>query len=305
MALTERDQGLLAYVAAYGALSTEHILRLCFRSVSRARRRLRMLWQHGFLRRHARLVRMGEGSAALLYTVTSKGHENAAEVNGEQGLPKVMARPSLNEHALRITDFRVALSLSTNRAGYPHLHSWGQGRSYRFLARVKTGDRTKPVLIIPDAFFKVEFGGREFAFFLEIDRGTTDLGRVKAKMLAYWSLWYSKTAHAKLGIRSFRVLHVTTTEQRLQNTLRALQGLASTDVRLDLFSLTCFTRYCIAEPSQLLEPIWQSIDRSGRVLTTCPFPGSYPPTLPVAPGKPPVRDTIPPELANGGSGPGG
>ena len=211
----------------------------------------------------------------------------------------------MGEHALRINDFRVALSLATRNAGYPQLRFWGQGAEYRFSAVIKAGNGTKEIRLIPDAFFILEMGGRDFAYFLEIDRGTTDLGRIKTKMLAYHDLWQSKAACTKLGVRSFRVLLVTTTEKRLRNTLQAIQSLKSMSGRLDLFSLTCFTRYSLDLSERLLESIWHTIDQSGNTLTTCPFPGSYPPKLPIAPGKPPVCDSTTPELAKGEHGPGG
>jgi len=291
IALTERDHRLLAHVQEYGVLSTDHLHRLCFSSVSRARKRLRRLWQHGLLKRHARPVRMGEGSAVLLYTVTRKGSAIAKPQCNPGVGTTIRARVSLGEHALSINDFRVGLSLATRNAGYPQLRLWGQGAEYRFSAVIKVGNITKEVCLIPDAFFILEMGGRDFAYFLEIDRGTTDLGRIKTKMLAYHDLWQSKAASTKLGIRSFRVLHVTTTEKRLQNTLRTFQNLRSTAIRLDLFSLTCFTRYSLERPNRLLESVWHTIDQSGNTLTTCPFPGSYPSKLPIAPGKPPVCGT--------------
>jgi len=289
--LTERDHRLLAHVQEYGVLSTDHLHRLYFSSVSRARKRLRRLWQHGFLQRHVRPVRMGEGSAILLYTVTRKGSTFAKRQGGTSARATGRARVSVGEHALRINDFRVALSLATRDAGYPQLRFWGQGAEYRFSAVIKVGNITKEIRLIPDAFFILEMGGRDFAYFLEIDRGTTDLGRIKTKMLAYHELWQSKSACTKLGVRSFRVLHVTTTEKRLQNTLVALKSLTSTSVRLDLFSLTCFARYSLDRSRLLLESVWHTIDQSGNMLTTCPFPGSYPSKLPIAPGKPPVCGT--------------
>jgi hypothetical protein len=289
--LTERDRQLLAEVQEYGVMSTDHLHRLFFASVSRARKRLRRLWQHGFLNRHVRPVRMGEGSAVLLYTVTQRGIGHAMQHAGEGARPRGRIRVSLSEHALRIIDFHVALSLATRGVGFPQLRRWEQGPDYRFSAVVKEGNSTKETRLIPDAFFILELGGRDYAYFLEIDRGTTDLGRIKTKMLAYWNLWQSKAASTKLGIRSFRVLHVTTTERRLQNTLKALRSIGATSIRLDLFSLTCFTRYTLDHQEQLLEPIWHTVDQAGNTLTTCPFPGSYPSKLPIAPGKPPVCGT--------------
>ena len=291
MTLTERDQVLLRLVADYGMLSTEQAYRLCFPSVSRTRKRLRLLWQHGFIKRNVRPVRMGEGSSALLYTLRRKGQAALSRDSDDPSTEVSRIRKSLGEHALKINDFRAALTLAIRRTEGLRLHTWGQGREFRFSATVSGPHGSKLVPIVPDAFFIVEGAGRDFSYFLEIDRGTTDYGRIRAKLEGYSNLWQSRVASSQLGIRSFRVLYVTTTEKRLQKMLAVLQSLKSVTMRADIFSLTCFERHSPSQPGQVLKPIWQSINpTTGSLRALSPFPSSIPSTLPIAPGKPPVSE---------------
>lgn len=290
LALTERDRSLLRTVADFGVVSTEQAYRLSFPSLSRARKRLRLLWQHRLLKRHVRPVRMGEGSAALLYTPTRKGKTALAIGDGLNGaVPN--SRRSIAEHALRINDFRTALTIAIRRTEGLRMRTWGQGKELRFSATTVGPHGPRTVPIVPDAFFTVDGAGQDFCYFLEIDRGTTDHSRIRAKLEAYSSLWQSKAASLQLGIRSFRVLYVTTTEKRLKRMLRVVQSLNRALGRVDVFSFTCFERYSLAQPDLVLKPIWRGADQlTGSLRVVCPFPSPIPSTLPIAPGKPPVGE---------------
>ncbi|MEW6051058.1 MAG: replication-relaxation family protein [Candidatus Zixiibacteriota bacterium] len=286
MALTERDRGLLRTVAEYGVLTTDHVRALCFPSASRARKRLRRLWQHGFLRRHVRPVRMGEGSAAFLYTLGRAG----AQFASGNAKTTSRSRASVGEHSLRIIDFRVGLALALRHRTGLRFARWQSGKAFRFGQPVAVNHGMRVVPIVPDGFFTLAADGREFHYCLEVDRGTTDLGRLRAKFLAYLNLWQSRAASAKLGILSFRILYVTTTEKRLAHMLDALRGLQGAQRRLDLIALSCFNRYSLTHPERLLAPIFQTIGPDGAVQTARPFPAPPPVALPIVPGKPPVSE---------------
>ena len=290
MVLTHRDHEILSTVLDFGMLSTEQASRLLFPSLSRARKRLRLLWGHGLLTRHVRPVRMGEGSSALLYTLTRKGH-TAMSVSDRPDRPVCNVRKSLAEHALRINDFRTALTIALRRTEGLRMRTWGQGRELRFSAATVGPHGPRTVPIVPDAFFIIDGAGQDFCYFLEVDRGTTDHGRIRTKLEAYASLWRSKAASLQLGIRSFRVLYVTTTEKRLQRMLRVLQSLNTAVGRVDVINFTCFERYSLTQPERVLKPIWHGVDQvTGSCRTVCPFPAPIPSTLPIAPGKPPVGE---------------
>jgi Replication-relaxation len=233
---------------------------------------------------------MGEGSSPHLYTLTTKGRRILGDEESAKVLPIQGHRFSTSDHTLRINDFRVAISLGCRNGSGLVLKYWMQGRQLRFTPTITIGNIRKVTPIIPDAFFTIRYGGKNFSYFLEIDRGTADLGRIRKKMLAYLGLWHSGVASTKLSIRSFRLLYITSSEKRLENMLSMMLALSQTNRRLGICSLTTFGRYSLYRPERLMEPIWLSIDHSGNILRTCPFPGLIPSTLPIVPGNPPVRE---------------
>jgi Replication-relaxation len=286
--LSNRDRAILRDVNDYGILSTEQVFRLRFPSIHRARKRLRLLWRHRFVTRNVRPMRRGEGSSPYLYSLAHKGRRLLA---GDEPVADSThrVRPiGTSEHTLRLNDFRIALSLNCRGSIGLMLKDWKQGRTVRFDPAVRNGSLTVRVPIVPDGFFTLQYGGKDFSYFLEIDRGTADLGRIRTKILAYLNLWHSGAASTKLGVRSFRLLYDTSSEKRLVNMLSMMQTLSQTTQRIGICVMTTFSRYSLSRPETLMEPIWQSIDHSGNFVRTCPFPGSIPSTLPIAPGKPPV-----------------
>lgn len=287
--LTDRDRDVLRQVAAFGVLSTEQGQRLCFPSPSRARKRLRQLWRHGLVRRHRRPVTVGEGTSQLFFTTSRRGWKLiAGDGVGRPASPK--GRVRLNDHALEIIGFRVALTLAVQHARETAIGRWIGDRELRFTGSVRVGEVTKQVPIIPDAFFTLRQGQKEFAYFLELDRGTTDLTRMRAKFIAYLDLWHGPVATDKLGIRSFRVLYVTHSEKRLQGLLKTLQGIVPDGLRRDILQFTSMEKYTLDKPERLFGPIWQTIDQSGDLHARRLLPDQPPSTLPIAPGKPPVRE---------------
>ena len=79
----------------------------------------------------------------------------------------------------------------------------------------------------PDGFFGLQFpwlpDGRNRAFFfLEADRSTMPRERFLKKLLAYWDRFCRGGHSETLGIKRFRVLTVTKSEERLASLLGAL-----------------------------------------------------------------------------------
>jgi hypothetical protein len=234
-------------------------------------------------------VHVGDGTSPYLYSLAPKGKERVtAKGNGVDTVPTVRVR--LSEHAERITDFRIALLLGLRKVAGSILTTWRQDRLLRFSGTVRVGNQTKPVPIIPDAFFILNAGGRDYAYFLEIDRGTTDLARIRTKFLAYLDLWQSKAAQVQLGIRSFRVLYVTTTEHRLVSMVKVVEALQSVPDRRDILNLLTFEQFSLARPEKLFEAIWTTVQTNGKADIAKPLPGLLPSTFLIAPAKPAVRE---------------
>lgn len=284
--VTDRDEKLLRHLAGFGMLTTEQVYRLCFSSISRARKRLRLLWQHRLIARHSRPVRMGEGTAPYLYILTSRGRKAIGDSTAGVLITRRTTRLSL--HSEKINDFHIALMLAAKDSWYPTLSKWQQGRGLHFTGTAHTDQVSVRVPIVPDAFFVLALGKQEFAYFLEMDRGTTDLKRIKVKLLAYLDLWRSKVASKQLRIRSFRVLYITTTQRRLQNILKVIEGLHGGHRRTDVLCITEQGKFSLQRPEKLFEPIWETVDQTGHNTDVRAFP-VLPVRLPTAPTNPAVR----------------
>lgn len=95
-------------------------------------------------------------------------------------------------------------------------------------------------------------------FFLEADRGTMDHGRFLTKLKSYWA-WYQQGGHQeRWGIKAFRVLAVTTSEQRKEN-LRETAREADEGMKgSSMFWFTTTEEYSLSEPVRVLGEIWQT-----------------------------------------------
>jgi hypothetical protein len=267
IAITDRDKVVLAKIADYRILTTEQIFRLCFPSMNRARKRLLQLWQHGYLKRIVRPIRLGEGSSMYLYSL-SKRALRLISCDSVVGNKNNRASSLFTSHTLDINNFGISLELAARNSSDISLVSWNQSKELLMKASIKEKGTVKQIPIIPDASFALKQSDRVFHYFLEIDRGTTDLKRIALKCRGYLSIWNDKIAHAKFGIRSFRLLYVTESDKRLANMIEQLQKLKSHYHRLDLILLTTAKRYSMATPSSLFEPIWNILDTEGNIRET-------------------------------------
>jgi hypothetical protein len=264
IAITDRDKVMLAKVADYRILTTDQVYRMCFPSLSRARKRLLQLWQHGYLKRIIRPIRLGEGSSMYLY-LPSKRALRLISSDSAVGNKNNRVSSLFTDHALDINNFRICLEMATRNLNDISLVSWKQGKELLMKTSIKEKGIIKQIPIIPDAYFALKQSDRVFHYLLEMDRGTTDLKRIALKCRGYLSIWNDKVAHAKFGIRSFRLLYVTVSDKRLANMIEQLRKSKSYHHRLDLIMMTAANRFSLVRPSRLFEPIWNILDTEGNI----------------------------------------
>ena len=116
---------------------------------------------------------------------------------------------------------------------------------------------TQKVAVIPDASFVIGIGDRQGRFCLEIDRGTVTVSPTAwqqrgwtQKIRAYLEYYQSGAYEQRFQTRSFRVLTVTTSEERLRNMRKATEE-AGGDARF------WFTTFDHVTPEMILtEKIW-------------------------------------------------
>jgi hypothetical protein len=187
------------------------------------RRRLQLLWQHEFLHRIIPSVSPAEGRPNYVYCLDRRGADLVAElleidreeVNWRARDKRV--KPLFLNHALRVSDVRVAITCAARLHGYPLLR-WVDERQFKS-AREKVPHPEKPGRSLPfepDGFFALRVGNRKACFFLELDRASMQLSRFQDKVRAYDSYRRSGKSLEAYETRNFRVLTVTTAgEKRL------------------------------------------------------------------------------------------
>jgi hypothetical protein len=211
-------------------------------------RRLQRLFHHGYL------DRIGTNpNAPLVYSLGQRGAE-ALEVPTRKQVGEGYIR-----HQLMIGNFRVALTLATRARGI--FLTW----------------RSVPqdLPIRPDSFFGLLFpdrpeGRNRSFFFVEADRSTMPRERFVQKLLGYRA-WCLERGHTeRLGIRTFRILTVTKSEERMGSLLRASSAAPGLVDLLPCLWFAAEARLTTNGPASVLETIWERPDRPDERHTILP-----------------------------------
>jgi hypothetical protein len=262
--LTPRDFAILRAVERHRLLRSTHLIALLDASRQTTLRRLQLLFHHGYLDRPAaQLDWYAQGSEPLVYALANRGAAVLA-AEGERGgalrwdKSRTVSRQFLR-HTLAVAEVMVAFEVAcrdtegvefippeeilaaapepTRRLRLP----------FRWQVEVQEGGKLHRLGVEPDRVFGLSFAGapehRQRAyFFLEADRGTMPVARkgldqtsFRRKLLSYRETWRQGLHRRHLGIPNFRVLTVTTNEERMRHMMAACHSLGSA-VRLFLFA---------------------------------------------------------------------
>lgn len=217
--------------------------------------------------------------------------------------PPRAIKESQGEHTLRINDFRICLELAGRTRDDIALTFWKPDRDLKLAVPITIGHKLIRVPVIPDGFFGLQLQGKEFFYMLEVDRGTAPLTRIRTKLEAYLNLWQSKPLLAQLKIPTFRLLWITSGQQRLQNLLKVVQALTAKYPRTDILFLLNQDQVKLEQPETILGRVWHIVAKS-EVLPASPFP-----TIPFERSRSHQVNhqcaNQKPELAKGEHGPGG
>ena len=77
--------------------------------------------------------------------------------------------------------------------------------------------KLKHLSIAPDAFFGILTPAGKSYFFVEVDMGTMALTRYRRKIIAYRQYWKTGKYTQAHGLKSFRVLTIAKSDNRLSN----------------------------------------------------------------------------------------
>jgi len=254
MRLTPDDIAVIRHVARHRFLRSTHLLRLLDnRSSKKLLERLGALYHNGYLDRpRAQLNYYSTaGSAPFVYALGNAGAAVLAEFDG-------IPRPKLDwtdknhtvgrlfiEHTLLTADLAVAFECSSRRTSSVRLieasdilasapeATRSAPNPWALPARILHGDAAHDVRVIPDKVFGLDFteARKRSYFFVEADRATMPVMRshprqtsFHQKVLAYLAGAGAANAHGKrFGIGNFRVLTITTSQERIATMLEAVK----------------------------------------------------------------------------------
>lgn len=264
--IRDRDRRILQALDDYGLLSTEQIKHLFFPSLSRARKRLHALWQHGLVRRIERPTRLGEGTKSLLFRGTAKGRRLAGlyRASNKPKSGSTSLSPLYAEHQLATNKFRICLELCLRDESEIKLKTWKPDGQLRLKTTVNDGVRTRSTTVVPDAYFSISQDGIAYGYFLEIDRGTAPVSRFRTKLLGYAAVFSNAKSFDPVIVPGFRVLIVTSTDRRRQNLLDLIQGLSGLIRRRDIFLVSVQDKFDYGAPGTVFGPIWSGVTPDGN-----------------------------------------
>ena len=274
MRLTDRDRQIVLLTYDYRAVTADIVEMVLFPPKqghdapvsSRCLHRLKLLFHHGFLARHAQPLVMGR-RGVFVYTLDERGGSLLAEM---LDMPPAeldwkpqdnqLVRGPFVDHMLLTNTVRAALEVGAQRRDYS-VANWRDDIAMRrapFAVSVQGTRGSERVELVPDAFFYLVRNNQALAYCLELDRGTetvrsnTGAKDFAGKVRAY--LAFAKS-------RPLRVLTVVVGgEQRLRN-------LKETAAALGDRSVFHFAPYAVAADPGLAvsDEIWHRSGTHSRV----------------------------------------
>lgn len=263
--LMPRDIEILKVLKDYRFLTACQIQKLFFKTVHKSRRRLFKLWQNKYLERVFLPPKMGEGSPYAIYALGSRGVRLLVNQLGldrqaiGHTIPRSKGSYLFIEHTLKRNDLRIALTLACKSTPNIELLFWRQDKSIKDHVTF-INSKSQKLLRIPlmaDGFFGLKINNKKFYFFVEIDRGSIDNKRILNRMKGYYNFWLQKRHIKKFGIGNFRVLTITTTQQRMENLIETTKKVRKGNIGSNLFWFTTFDRYSLENPKNIFEKIWR------------------------------------------------
>ncbi len=255
--LTERDKKIILTLYEQRYLRLDQLQRLFFTSPFGARKRLKILYEKGFVDRLRPWVR--RGSAQYVYFLSKLGtrfvavQKGIAQNNFKWKRKQLKDQVIFLEHILATNDVYVALKQLEKEDGRYKLLEWVSEREFRSRFWDIKG-------ILPDAFFKLGLHERAiedflyYDFFLEMDMGTMRLKRIKDKVEDYLNFYLSGSYKSSFHFYP-TVLVVAPSELRLKTlkdtTEEVLKGcsevnfLFATRDKLNLISNAIWRKACV------------------------------------------------------------
>jgi hypothetical protein len=218
--LASGDIPILQMVFEHRFLDRNQLSRLLDRHEKRLHRRLFSLERAGYLT----TIRLPQQS--YLYGLGRLGintmvERGIASGDRDERIRSHELKELFLNHEKMIVDVHVALSIASG-ASPARLTAWREGRGLYDSVVAVDGKGSDRLPIRPDAFFTLEDsrrpeGANRAHFALEADRSTTSHTRFEEKFRAYWNYVEQGLHVKKFGVKGFRILTVTLTDDRAKN----------------------------------------------------------------------------------------
>jgi hypothetical protein len=245
---------LLENIGRLRLASASQLTALDAGSAQNVSRSLLALWENGYVERpeaQAASRMLYEGSRPVIYGLTRKGAALLRRYGHDvrrrllDGIDKERdAGWRFVEHTVSIAEFMVRLEIALRERNDLRILERGEiledapkttrDRLVKLEASIRLNGALRKSSVVPDALFGLRFNEDEECYFmLEIDRGEMPVERYKnaqrtyfaKKMLTYYEANRQQRHVHDLGIPNFRVLTMTTTKERVERMLAALDGI--------------------------------------------------------------------------------
>jgi hypothetical protein len=233
MVLKARDLEVIEAVHRFRVLSQAQIQTLFFGSKATAQYRLERLYDNAYVDRKFFPSSPREGRSPTLYILDRKGAE---ALRVEKGYQQIRFYASSKDrmtqtlaHTYAINQVMTHVALACHKYGF-QLESWQTENEVKAdydRVMITKAVKRETVPVLPDSVFTVIALKRRHRFLLELDRGTMETARFKAKVKAYNAYHESGGFEKRYNSTAMRVLTVVSTrfsgEKRLMNLKRATE----------------------------------------------------------------------------------
>lgn len=272
--LTTRDLEIIRSVNQFRFLKPSQLQRLLFpetKQIRSVQRRLTGLFDHQYLNRIVPPLPIEGGAMEMVYYLGENGIAllEKLDVQTAPYSRNADVKSIFLDHTFEIGDFQLALTLALKNhpktelvrfipdyALNTRVDTATGGERYYLRDRVSEGQGRPVYIVYPDALIVLggigEYQKYQSLYFLEVDRSTESLDRIKEKVTGY-KLYHRQGIHKRFGeFKDFTVLFQAKSQARINNIRKHLVEVAGAE----LFWYT--TRNQVTPETITLAPIWQN-----------------------------------------------
>lgn len=237
--LTARDDLLFERVFLHRAVTKDHLVATgFFGSTPRANQRLRLLFDHGYLRRA--YVAAGPYAAKAVYLPGPAATDILArnlEIPREEVARQARKEPGriFLEHSLACADLRLEIEAAA-KAGAFAVESYLPEPLCRHEYVFRRGGKDDRRILKPDGYVELARGDQRLRGFLEMDLGHVSSEQMSRSFLHYRAYLVDGLFEEAYGADNFEVLVVTTAgARRIANLMRAARAAGNPRIRFASF----------------------------------------------------------------------